>query len=81
MQELVACIVCAAKALVDNPDAVSVNVVDGGTCPVLQLSVAQDDLGKVIGKSGRTIESLRTILSAAASKANLNCRLEVVEDA
>ena len=81
MQELVACIECAAKALVDNPDAVSVKVVEGESCPVLQLSVAQDDLGKVIGKSGRTIDSLRTILSAASMKAHINCRLEILEDA
>lgn len=81
MQELIACMECAAKALVDNPDAVSVNVVEGESGSILQLSVAQDDLGKVIGKSGRTIDSLRTILSAAAMKAKINCRLEIVEDA
>ena len=81
MQELVECIKCAAMALVDNPDAVSVDVVEQQSCSVLQLSVSQEDLGKVIGKNGRMIESLRTILSAAAAKANINCRLEIIEDA
>lgn len=78
MNELVECIECAAKALVDNPDAVNVRIVDEGS-PVLQLSVAEGDLGKVIGKSGRTAEALRTILNAAAAKQGLSCRLEIVE--
>ncbi|MBQ9394918.1 MAG: KH domain-containing protein [Proteobacteria bacterium] len=77
MQELLACIECAAKGLVDNPDAVNVSVSEDG---MIYLSVAEDDLGKVIGKSGRTIDALRAILSAAASRIHVTCRLEIVEN-
>lgn len=80
MQELLACIECAAKGLVDNPDAVSVSVSDDESGKVIYLSVADDDFGKVIGKSGRTIDAIRAILGAAASRAHINCRLEVVEN-
>lgn len=80
MQELLACIECAAKGLVDNPDAVKVSVSDSDSDKVIYLSVADDDLGKVIGKSGRTIDALRTILGAAASRLHIHCRLEIVEN-
>ena len=80
MQELLACIECAAKGLVDNPDAVNVSVSEDGSDKVIYLSVAEDDLGKVIGKSGRTIDALRAILSAAASRIHVTCRLEIVEN-
>ena len=68
-----------ARALVDVPDQVSVNVVeeDGGT--VLELTVAESDLGKVIGKSGRTARALRTLLSAAGIKAGKRFALEILE--
>lgn len=79
MEELLECMACAAKALVDDPDAVSVSLSQNGSESVIALRVAPDDLGKVIGKSGRTAESLRTLLSAAAQKAGLRCRLEIVE--
>ncbi len=78
MKELLECIECAAKALVDNPDAVNVRV-DESNESVIQLSVAEGDLGKVIGKSGRTAEALRTILTAAAAKHGKSCRLDIVE--
>jgi len=57
-----------AKALVDNPDQVSVRPIEGEQTTVLELRVAQSDLGKVIGKQGRTARSIRTILSAAGMK-------------
>ena len=67
-----------AKALVDEPDKVSVTVVeDDGS--VLELRVAPGDLGKVIGKQGRTARSMRTILSAAGMKLNKRFSLEIVE--
>ena len=63
MKELIECV---ARALVDSPDAVSVNVVQGAQLTVFELKVAPEDLGKVIGKSGRTAEALRTIIHAAS---------------
>lgn len=68
-----------AKALVDAPDQVSVNSVDEGGETVLELTVAENDLGKVIGKSGRTARALRTLLSAAGIKANKRYTLEILE--
>jgi len=68
-----------AKALVDEPEAVSVQEVEGERVTVLELRVAQSDLGKVIGKQGRTARALRTILSAAASKVRTRALLEILE--
>ncbi len=68
-----------AKALVDQPDKVSVQAVEGGEVTVLELSVAPDDLGKVIGKQGRTARSLRTILGAAGMKLKKRYTLEILE--
>ena len=68
-----------AKALVDQPDKVSVQAVDGDQATVLELSVAPDDLGKVIGKQGRTARSLRTILGAAGMKLKKRYTLEILE--
>ena len=79
MEELLECMACAAKALVDDPDAVKISLSEGENESVLSLSVGPDDLGKVIGKSGRTAEALRTILNAASKKAGIRCRLEIVE--
>jgi uncharacterized protein len=67
-----------AKALVDEPDKVSVETVEGDTT-VLELRVAQGDLGKVIGKQGRTARSMRTILGAAGMKLHRRFTLEIVE--
>src|SRR5436309_5373480 len=65
MDDLKALIEHMAKALVDKPDAVSVQETDGEKTTIIELRVAQDDLGKVIGKQGRTARSMRTILNAA----------------
>ena len=68
-----------AKALVDNPDEVNVSEVTGTQTSVLELKVAKDDLGKVIGKQGRSARAMRTILSAASAKLKKRTVLEIVE--
>ena len=68
-----------AKALVDNPDAVQVNEVEGEQTSVIELRVAKEDLGKVIGKQGRTARAMRTILSAASTKLRKRAVLEIIE--
>jgi predicted RNA-binding protein YlqC (UPF0109 family) len=68
-----------AKALVDNPDEVSVSEVGGEQTTILELRVAQEDLGKVIGKQGRTARAIRTILSAAGMKLRKRFHLEIIE--
>jgi uncharacterized protein len=67
------------KALVDTPDQVSVNHVEEEGETVLELTVAETDLGRVIGKSGRTARALRTLLSAAGVKAGKRYALEILE--
>jgi predicted RNA-binding protein YlqC (UPF0109 family) len=69
-----------AKCLVNNPDAVEVKETQGETASVLELRVAKEDLGRIIGKQGRTAKSIRTILNAAASRANRKVVLEIVEE-
>jgi len=69
-----------ARSLVDNPDAVEVIETQGETASVLELKVAKQDLGRIIGKQGRTAKSIRTILNAAASRVNRKVVLEIVED-
>ena len=76
MKELVKFI---AKALVDSPDEVSVNEVEGEQTSVIELRVAKGDLGKIIGKHGKTAQSIRTILSAASAKIGKRAVLEIVE--
>ena len=76
MKDLISDIV---RALVDQPDQVSINEVEGGHTVVLELRVAQSDMGKVIGKQGRNAQALRTILSAAAGKLRKKYVLEIVE--
>ncbi|MDX2447708.1 MAG: KH domain-containing protein [Desulfobacterales bacterium] len=76
MRELVFYI---AKALVDNPEQVSVEEVEGNQTSVLELKVAKEDLGKVIGKQGRTARAMRTILSAASAKIKKRTVLEIIE--
>lgn len=76
MKDLVAAI---AKTLVDQPDEVVVREVEGEQVTVLELKVAPGDLGKVIGKQGRTARSLRTILGAAGVKLNRRFTLEILE--
>jgi predicted RNA-binding protein YlqC (UPF0109 family) len=79
MDELKALIELMAKALVDKPDDVSVRETDGERTTIIELRVAQDDLGKVIGKQGRTARSMRTILNAAGTKLGKRCVLEILE--
>ena len=76
MKELIKYI---AEALVDNPEQVSVAEVEGNQTAVLELKVSKEDLGKIIGKQGRTARAMRTILSAASAKANKRTVLEIVE--
>jgi predicted RNA-binding protein YlqC (UPF0109 family) len=68
-----------AKALVDSPESVSVSEVEGNQTSVLELKVAKEDLGKVIGKQGRTARAMRTILSAASAKVKKRSVLEIIE--
>jgi predicted RNA-binding protein YlqC (UPF0109 family) len=77
MKELV---VFLAKQLVNNPDAVQVTETQGDTASVLELRVAKEDLGRVIGKQGRTAKSIRTILNAVASRTNRKVVLEIIEE-
>jgi uncharacterized protein len=69
-----------ARYLVTHPDAVEVKETQGDTASVLELKVAQEDLGRVIGKQGRTAKSIRTILNAAASRTNRKVVLEIIEN-
>ncbi len=68
-----------AQALVDRPEEVSVTEVEGEQTSVIELRVAKDDMGKVIGKQGRTARAIRTVLNAAATKARKRVVLEIVE--
>ncbi len=68
-----------ARALVDGPDEVSVKAVESEAGKVIELRVAPGDLGRVIGRQGRTARSLRTIVAAAAAKRNVRCSLEILE--
>jgi predicted RNA-binding protein YlqC (UPF0109 family) len=68
-----------AKALVDTPNEVTVNEIDGEQVTVFELRVAQGDLGKVIGKQGRTARSIRTLLGAVGTKLNRRYNLEILE--
>ena len=68
-----------AKLLVDYPEEVEVYEVEGERTTILELKVAEEDLGKVIGKSGRTARAMRTILNASATKLNKRAVLEIIE--
>ena len=76
MRELVHYI---SEALVDRPEEVHVNVVEGENSIILELKVAADDVGKVIGKGGQTAKAMRKILSAAATKLKKKSLLQIVE--
>ena len=67
-----------ARALVDNPDQVEVSEIEGGMASAIELRVAKADLGKVIGKQGRNVDAMRTILSAAATKTRKRVILEII---
>jgi uncharacterized protein len=68
-----------AQALVDHPDQVEVSEIEGEQTSVIELKVAKEDLGKVIGKQGRTARAMRTILSAASTKIRKRAVLEILE--
>ena len=68
-----------AKALVDQPDVVKVTEVEGERTSVIELSVAKDDMGKIIGKHGKTAIAIRTLLSAASMKQKKRTILEIIE--
>ena len=76
MKELVELI---AKSLVDNPDKVQVTQLDGEQSSIIELNVAQEDVGKVIGKQGRNAQAIRVILSAAGMKLKKRFILELIE--
>ena len=76
MKDLIAYI---AKALVDKREEVFVTEIEGEQTSVMELKVAKEDLGKVIGKQGRTARAMRTILSAASTKINKRSDLEIIE--
>ena len=76
MKDLISYVV---KALVDQPDQVSVTEIVGGNTNLLELKVAKSDMGKVIGKQGRNAQALRTIMSAAAGKTRRRYVLEIME--
>jgi len=69
-----------AKSLVSNPDAVEIKESENDGASVLELKVAKEDLGRIIGKQGRTAKSIRTLLNAAASRDNRRVVLEIVEE-
>jgi len=68
-----------AKALVDKPDQVHVNEIVGENTTVLELKVAKEDIGKIIGKQGRTAQAVRTVLNGASTKLRKRTVLEIVE--
>jgi len=76
MKDLIAYI---AKALVDKPEEVIVTEIEGEQTSVIELKVAKEDLGKVIGKQGRTARAMRTILSASSTKLKKRAVLEIIE--
>ncbi len=77
--ELVQVVEVIAKALVDAPEEVSVSEVQGENTTVIRLKVAQTDIGKIIGKEGKTAKAIRTILLGVATKLKLRTVLEIVE--
>ncbi len=79
MSEMKELVQLMAKALVDKPEEVQVIEVDGEQTTVFELKVAKEDLGKVIGREGRTARSMRTILSAASTKLKKRSVLEILE--
>jgi predicted RNA-binding protein YlqC (UPF0109 family) len=68
-----------AKSLVDDPEAVEVNVIEGEKSTILELKVAADDIGKVIGKQGRIAKAIRTVLNAASTKTGKRVVLEILD--
>ncbi|HHW97680.1 MAG: KH domain-containing protein [Myxococcota bacterium] len=79
MAGIVELVTMIAKALVDEPEAVVVTELEGEQTRVYELRVAKDDMGKVIGKQGRTAKAIRTVVGAAAARDNKRAILEIVE--
>lgn len=79
MSQLKELVEVMAKALVDKPEEVDVQEIDGEQTAVIELKVAKDDLGKVIGKQGRTAQAMRTILGAVSTKLRKRSVLEIIE--
>ena len=77
MKEFVGYIV---KNLVDNPDKVKINEIGGSQTLIIELSVQKSDIGKIIGKKGKTINAIRTLLMSVASRNNLRVNLEIIEE-
>ncbi|MCK8825857.1 KH domain-containing protein [Fuchsiella alkaliacetigena] len=76
MDELVEVI---ARSIVDNPEQVNVNKVEGSKSVILELQVAEDDMGKVIGKQGRIAKAIRTVVKAAATKEGKRVIVEIIQ--
>ena len=76
MKDLIECI---AKSLVDDPERIVVTEINGTQSSVIELKVSREDVGKIIGKHGRTVGAIRTILSAASMKLKRRCVLELLE--
>ena len=68
-----------ARSLVDHPDLVDVNEIEGEKTAILELKVAEDDKGKIIGRHGRTAKAMRTVINAAATKERKKAVLEILE--
>ena len=79
MDQLAELIDYIARALVDEPEEVQVDAIDGDRAIILELSVAQSDLGKVIGKDGRTARAMRTLLSATSARMRRRAILDILE--
>lgn len=77
MKDLIAFI---AKTLVDYPGEVVVTEINGSQSSVIELKVSKEDIGKIIGKQGRTVVAIRTILSAASMKSKRRCILDLIEE-
>ena len=79
MEQLRELVLVITRALVDDPEQVKVNVIEGSNSFVFELSVSKHDLGKIIGKQGKTADAFRTILSSIGGKARKRITLEIIE--
>ena len=79
MDDLADLVAFVAKALVDDPDAVEVKAIEGDRTIVVELSVSPEDLGKVIGREGRTARAMRTLLAATSARQSKRAVLEILE--
>jgi predicted RNA-binding protein YlqC (UPF0109 family) len=72
-------VIAIARALVDDPDAIEVREIDDGAHTLVELRVAKSDIGKVIGKDGKTAQSIRTLIAAASQKAGRRVHLDILD--